>query len=394
MNLTIIILRIATTQPGSCGAIANGEVKETPIYATFDYTYEVAISENTTSEAVVGDMQSALGMYVGIDLLECDERLLLQQVQARRLEGMELVGIDPATPPDEASDDSCEFFIGGNIIGNTKCHVVKGGMTLYFSDSGNRRLVYQEESTENALNTMEDGMGADSPFLEYSGSKYSVKGVAGLQFMGGTTRNGMAISGASGADSGNNLTRSSNMEAVGISLLAVGVVTMLIVGAVVHKRRSSTNSYNEFEDDYDDDLADKDTVLDETMSVTSSPPRKVAYVMGEEESVYTTSTYDTRHVVPTFGNVEIGNDNDDGQKKDVHRCTSALCPICKETQTNMLSVNAVNDEDTIETEGYEHDYNKSFESYEFEPKVKLQSPGFDNPAQIERSYEVDDTVDF
>ena len=69
--------------------------------------------------------------------------------------------------------------------------------------------------------------------------------------------------------------------AIGLSALVIAV----IVGAVAHKRRSYTMTYNKFEEeDFDDNLSGKVTV-DDTLSHTSSGT--ATDILSEEASIET-----------------------------------------------------------------------------------------------------------
>ncbi len=185
------------------------------------------------------------------------------------------------------------------------------------------------------------------------------------------------------------------LSAAGATFMALGLaafVTLALLLVIVVKRRRS-ESYNEFDDDDEHDLQDKKTDSD-AASLTSSPNKtNRAYVVGEEGSVYTSATHDTRFLHASF---ESGNGNNDDLQVNVHHCTSALCPICN--GRGPIFVNALDNE--LTTAG---DVDTSFEnshrisrSYEYELGEEVSIPSFRNlPSEMkERPYIVANTVAF
>ena len=74
-----------------------------------------------------------------------------------------------------------------------------------------------------------------------------------------------------------------------------------------------------------------------------------------------------------------------------HICTSAMCPICQGKET--VFINALEDE-SVEPEGYELKYDNDGEVIGRKRSGDASTPTFDNPAEIERPYVVDNTIDF
>mmetsp|Transcript_24 Transcript_24/g.31 ORF Transcript_24/g.31 Transcript_24/m.31 type:complete len:622 (+) Transcript_24:159-2024(+) len=401
------------TEISSCDALSNGDVVRTSKSATVKYSYEAEISNYAEIEWVKDDMEKMVARYVGEDLMGCDDRrrrLLQDSLVGRRLGGLEVVGVDAVKPKDEVDEDkSCKYLTGEN------CHVVNAGMTLYLSESRRRKLSEDEEleeSSEDALKVIMGGLN-EGAFTIATDGLYEVYGLIAARYISGTTNDGEVIvdngsgrGGANGAKDGGgeDTIESSKAAAIGGSLLGVGLVALVALALVVVVRNKlrSGERYNEFDNDEDahpDDLDGKETDTD-TSSLKSTPStlnnsKQRAYVVGEEGSVYTNATHDTRYLYNA--SYEAGNGNDDDQQVDVHRCTSAMCPICNGKET--VFVNAVEDEASVELEGYEfsHDPNSTSmkRSFEYEPKEDVSSPSFDNPAEMtERPYVVDNTIDF
>jgi len=403
------------TEVSSCDALFNGDVVETPTFSLSIFSYEAAVDEDASVEDVTKAIQKNLGLLVGKNLMDCDDRrsLLQQEEDQRLLEGLEVVGIDSGT--EGPSTKSCSYFTGSNRIADTDCHVIKGGMTIYYvhgSASSSDVEKFLERTTSNALKRIRKTMNRKdpSPLVEGSEGEYSVDDLMGVRFIRGTTYNGEDIVGDNEEDGssdgdyglganvvgiqdggGESTAKSSKMTSVGGALLlAAGLVALLTLALmlVVRKRkRSSVEKYNTFDEDDANDLEDVyDTDMD-AQSLKSS--NKGAYVVGEEGSLYTSATHDTRvlHV-----SNETGNGNEDDQQVDVHHCTSAICPICNGKET--VFVPAVDDnqgtEQTVEEYGMGYDPTASMrQSFD-----TASTPSYDNPAEIERPYIVDDTIDF
>lgn len=184
----------------------------------------------------------------------------------------------------------------------------------------------------------------------------------------------------------------STASATFMSLGLAALLTLALLLVIIVKRRRR-ESYNEFDSDDEHDLRDKNTDID-AASLTSSPNNNVkrAYVVGEEGSVYTGATHDTRFLHASH---ELGNDNNDDLQVNVHRCASALCPICN--GGGLIFVNALDNESTAGV------YDPSLEqphrqdrSYSYKLDKEASVPKFPNPAaeMIERPYIVDNTVAF
>ena len=382
------------------------------------------MSEVVNVDTVTSDMEDQLTKFVGRDLLECDDddtddrsrrRMLLEskEVRQRISEGMEIVGVSAAPVDAVSKDDACSYFVDTKVIEGTMCYVINGGMTLYLGESlsdgptRRRRLAETDEveleaASREALTSIEDAMNDSdpSPFLEGSGSEYAVSGLKGVRFVSGTTHDRETVTADNdkvigGANTGTVETGSSKMTPVEGSMIGLGLLILiaLVLGVVKRKQTLLNDSYNEFKDDDDDDL---DTTFDDLASEPPTPSNKRAYVVGEEGSIYTSATHDTRKLFLHSKN-EVGNGNDNDQQVDVHHCTSAMCPICNGKQTVFISAMEQDEGDgSVVTEGYEFEYDSSRKkrSFEYEPKEEVASPSFDNPAEIERPYVVDDTVVF
>ena len=382
-------------------------------------------------------MEDSLALYVGGKLMGCDDE------EPRTASATTMVAGASKSPADAVASDaaSCEYFPseGGD------CRVVLGGMTLFMGAGSSAEDA--EAGTLEALRIIAGAMNDmnPSPFLGVSGeSEYEVDGVVGVRFIEGTTAGGMSVQGGDGiaheGDDGGATAEEQRVDAaaaeattqrpnssvttggavlLGVGLLAIGALVLL---AVRKKRRSSSSRtdgrFREFKDEAggggeedldgeNDDPDGGDTDVDAT-SLASSPParrkvaKKRAYVVGEEGSVRTHATHDTRMLHAAR---EVANGNGDDMRLDVHYCTSAVCPICNGGGTRFVS--AVDDDDgddydekssSVVLEGYEYaleDMHRQSRSFEYKPKGGASAPSYTNPAGIAgRPYIVDDTIEF
>ena len=398
----------------SCAALDSGNSIVTDMVAEVTYFYEVTVSDGVDFGDVNDAMNTQVSTATGSDLIGCNQirrrKLLESKLVGRRLSGsLIVVGVSP-DPADTVQDLGCE------VLEEEPCAVIRGGMTLYLThkpgwESDGWRKLESFDDIESAsiaaLNTIKKKM--NNGAFDDGSVPYGVTGVTATRYISGFTNDGVEVVGPDGVSSEEYTTpppqadgakdgtekvvseKNTAISPVGIGLVTVGLVAILALATMflIHKRRSSAESYNEFENE-DDDLADKAT---ETSSVAS---KQRAYVIGEEGSIYTSATHDTRFLHAP-GN-EMGNDNDDANQIDVHHCTSAMCPICNGKET--VFVNANDEVESVETEGYEYEYDgkevigKKKRSFEYEPKDDATPPSFDNPAGIERPYVVDNTIDF
>ncbi|KAL3826639.1 hypothetical protein ACHAXA_009080 [Cyclostephanos tholiformis] len=326
-------------------------------------------------------------------------------------------------PADVASDDaSCQYFVGERAIDSSSCLVVDGGMTLFFSDGTSTED--ESNSVLGALEIMMEAMNSidPSPFLGGSGGAYGVPNVVGVRFIrGDASEGGSPVEGGDGIsydddDSETPIEQidasaataasqgpSSNISTLGGVIMGFGILVLLALTLLTVRRvRSSTadERFREFKneegDGRDEDVNDDDfegTDVD-AASLASSPRKKRAYIVGEEGSVRTHVTHDTR----MFHNAhEVSNDNGNDLRFDVHYCTSALCSICNRG-VGAKFVSAVDDDDSstiVVQEGHEFSLEDMYKrSFEYKPKEEASVPSYSNPAGIAaRPYAVDDTVE-
>ena len=378
--------------------------------AEIEYYYEVTVGDGIEFSDVNESMNTQVSTATGSELIGCNEiqrRELLERKLGTMSGSLIVVGVSP-DPDDTVQDAECQVLA-------EPCAVIRGGMKLYLShkpgwESDGWRKLESFDDIESAsiaaLNDIKKNM--NNGAFNDGADPYGVVGVTETRYISGTSNDGKEVAGnngvspedyttpppkADGAKDGTEKVVSEKNAAispVGIGLVTVGLIAILALATMflIHKRRSSAESYNEFEDE-DDDLADKAT------DVSSVGSRQRAYVVGEEGSIVTRATHDTRFL---YAGNETGNDNDDANQIDVHHCTSAMCPICNGKET--VFVNANDEVDSVETEGYEYEYDgqevigKKKRSFEYEPKDDATPPSFDNPAGIERPYVVDNTIDF
>merc|ERR1719329_2028509 len=211
-----------------------------------------------------------------------------------------------------------------------------------------------------------------SPFVQGSGTRYAVDGLIAVRLVSGTTDGGTTIDieaddieaddppppppAVDGAKTTIQVSKNEEpMSPVGISLITIGVIALAVALAMfAMKKRRGHESFAILKDDTDTDL-DEDSVNGAEFGTRGW---QGAYVVGEEGSVYTTQTTNTRDLFNSLGLYdEGGNGNDDGEQVDVHQCTSATCPICAARRGSTVFVPAV--DDGPDGEAYEVDYRRS-----------------------------------
>ena len=198
---------------------------------------------------------------------------------------------------------------------------------------GGRRRMNEEEAAVDALKVLMDAMNSESsPFVQGSGTRYAVDGLIAVRLVSGTTDGGTTIDieaddieaddppppppAVDGAKTTIQVSKNEEpMSPVGISLITIGVIALAVALAMfAMKKRRGHESFAILKDDTDTDL-DEDSVNGAEFGTRG---RQGAYVVGEEGSVYTTQTTNTRDLFNSLGLYdEGGNGNDDGEQVDV-----------------------------------------------------------------------------
>jgi hypothetical protein len=388
------------------------------------YVYELSIESGMDVNVIVGAMEDALSLYVGGELMGCDEPVGGTRKRGRGMSftptsTMTVVGVtdDPADTSSE--NTTCVYFVDDRAIESSSCHVVYGGMTLYFSE--NSTIDDQVNGLMDALNKMMEAMNDidPSPFLGSTGEAYGVAGVTGVRFIEGGDKSpdgGLSVVGEdeisyddenleapidmqidASTATAETQERGSRISTLGGLMFGLGILALVaLMLLTARKVRSYTEDerFREFKNEIGEIDGDFDGTDVDDASLASSPRKKNAYVVGEEGSVRTFATHDTRIFHDAH---EVSNDNGDDLRLDVHYCTSALCPICNRDGGPKF-VSAVNDDEAstvMVNEGYEfalEDMHKR--SFEYKPREDASVPSYSNPAGIAaRPYIVDDTVE-
>mmetsp|Transcript_18401 Transcript_18401/g.39792 ORF Transcript_18401/g.39792 Transcript_18401/m.39792 type:complete len:782 (-) Transcript_18401:73-2418(-) len=391
--------------PG-CDAWMNGEVYTTTIPATVNFLYEVAIDDAAgVSVSEVNDgMEQNMAKLVGRELIKCEllRRLGVSHVVASSNQHQHhqrhllVDGVD-SMPQDIITQKTCTYYTGDNpeTPTNSNCHVIQGFMTLYLRE--NSVLSSTLTSSSRALKALLTAMNRDdpSPFVEFSGDEeFSVSGVKGVRYIKGTPDEGGILlidnsgnggvgtgDGVGSAKGGNNDATSDTdtLSPVGIALIAIGAAGILAVALVAarNKRKQSDSPYAEFYDD-ENDMDLKHHGLDAMTDVDASSlddgapsPRKSRQAWYEEED-------------SIFSGLDAPRAESENDPKFVH------------THDDLGSIAMTAEQ------GYEFGYSEDpFPRHEYEPKVQLESPRYENPAGMRQSPErngrssfVGDTVEF
>jgi len=399
----------ALTRRAACNALRNGNVVRTSRSASMEYAYEASVREDAAVGRVTVRMARGVARLLGAELMECEEAGDGGGSGRALRRGTEIVGV--YSDQEVWGGAECAYFTGDKAMEEAECHVIKGGIMLYLGEHEWRKMrtrtllninarELEEEITQRALDVIKEAMNQEttSPFLEHSEEEeYAVPGLMGVHFVAGFPTS-VAAAAKDAEDSG----RSAKLKTAGISLLAIGssaLAALALAMVAVRKRRSRLDdSYNEFRDSDSvlDGGSEKATEIDDELSLTdlsptrdvvATPPRegKVAYVVGEEESLYTSAAEARRLAEISFTRVESGNDNSDDHQVDVHRCASATCQICEGRGMTFVGLY----EEAATAEGHEFSYRGPYE-----PRDDATAPEYDNPAALARTYVVEDTVEF
>mmetsp|Transcript_5216 Transcript_5216/g.10182 ORF Transcript_5216/g.10182 Transcript_5216/m.10182 type:complete len:897 (-) Transcript_5216:384-3074(-) len=416
--------------PG-CEALENGEVYTTSIPAKVQYVYEMVLDANSdiTAEEVAQVMEVTTARFVGNKLIECEPWRRRTEIfksspresssHRRSTQGRKLMvdGIDPQ-PDDIVTQNTCTYFTTDVAPPDTTCHVVNAFLTLYLRE--NHAATSHLQSSTDALRAILTAMNVDSPspFVEGQG-RYAVEGVKGVRYIKGTPDEGQdkidntgngggspgLTTGVVGAIESEEVESDGDgLSTIGIALISVGSVLLVGMALVATRKRKRVQerSYAEFYDDEGNDLdIDKDelngsdTTSNSSFDGNSPSPSKKAYVYNEEGSVFSS---DTQNIIDDLKNSE-GRRLDFATVHDVHNCSSATCEVCRPQRSHaphfIQAYDAESDAETVE-QGFEFSLVSPYK-----PKVKPESPKFQNPASIgasrernQRGYICEDTVEF
>ena len=354
----------AATNAVACNALVNGTSPSTDVSSTLNYTYEVTLgtTDSDEVESVIDKIEKNIKLYVGAQLFGCNEPVRLR----RRMESAGTAMGVHGYPSERVLDgETCE-------IPSDDCFVASGGMTLIMNNGTSTEDA--EASTLDALKIIHEAMNVQNPSPFVAGEKYGVANVKGVGFLEGTTAYGASIDkeGAVTTDSGTTIDEiksesttaqsNSRMSTGGIVALSLCLLALVLALVLLNLRKSSTfkELQNEEEaSESDSDVFDDVSMDDDTMSL-QSPRKKRAYIVGEEESVY---TRDTKVCTPEGWpsdeeGVEITNENID-----------RIYPLRMGRQTKFISV------------------------FDDGREVSVPKP-FENPGAIRRrSLLIEDTVD-
>ena len=323
----------AATNAVACNALVNGTSPSTDVSSTLNYTYEITLgtTDSDEVESVIDKIEKNVKLYVGAQLFGCNEPVRLR----RRMESAGTAMGVHGYPSERVLDgETCE-------IPSDDCFVASGGMTLIMNNGTSTEDA--EASTLDALKIIHEAMNVQNPSPFVAGEKYGVVNVKGVGFLEGTTAYGASMDkeGVVTTDSvptideikSESTTAQSNsrLSTGGIVALSLCLLALVLALVLLTLRKSSTfkELQNEEEaSDSDSDVFDDVSMDDNTMSL-QSPRKKRAYIVGEEESVY---TRDTKVCTPEGWpsdeeGVEITNENID-----------RIYPLRMGRQTKFISV--------------------------------------------------------
>jgi len=391
-----------------------------------------------------------MARLVGRDLIDCevpDRRLEVDSLRHGR--HLLVDGIDSA-PSDIVTQKTCTYYTSDNPATppNSDCYVIQGLMTLYLREY--TALSSTSESSSKALKTLLRAMNKvdPSPFLEYSEGRFGVAGVRGVRYVRGTPDDGGLVlidnSGNDGVEGGvvgaiENRDEIARVDAgadadalspVGISLIAIGAVGVALVAVRVARgkgRRGSSppatasSPYAEFHDD-GDDLDEKyhgrgdDARTDvDAYSLNYGSPR-TPRIRGEEDE----DEHEDDSIFTGLGNTppraspRASPPSVHGSPRFVHTRSG----VVDDASVAMTAEQGYEFGDSYSLPALASPYDlaaspggerarssphRRESPREYVPKVRLESPRYENPAVIRRSspersgrrgYYVGDTVDF
>lgn len=319
--------------------------------------YYATMEGNTTG--VLSELDYQVASFVAAKMFGCgtetERRVLLSSTPLRKggraLEGGGggCVGVI-SDPTEEATGDCGDAITVG--VGES-CSAVEGGVTLVLSDPTN-----QDAAVERAMLSINDAFKINAFTRE--DSHYYVPKLLALT-MGNSGDDNEVAAATTGINS--SMTRNeaaAPISAAGAAVLSVGLIAFIALALLAFRHKRKRGSvYDEF-DDFEDDLAAKDT---------SSTDGSLDDILRDLDNAY-------------------------GNQVDVHHCNSAMCPICNGKQTTFIDAG---DNDTVSEmypDQFEIGDNQRNRSFEYMAKPGASSPRFDNPANIRpRLYEVEDTVE-
>lgn len=351
----------AVTIAAACDALVNGTSPSTNVSSTLDYTYEVTVGSTDSDdvESAIDKIEKNLKLYVGRQLMGCND----EPGRRRRMESA-VTALGIHHPSERVLDgETCE-------IPSDDCFVASGSMTLIMNNETSTEDA--EGSTLDALKIIHEAMNVQNPSPFVAGEKYGVTNVKGVGFLEGTAADGSTIDkeGAVTTDRATTIDEikleattaqsSSRLSTGGIVALSLCLLALLAALLLLTLRKRSTFKELQNEEelgDSDSDVFDDVSMDDDTMSL-QSPTKKRAYIVGEEDSVY---TRDTKVCTPEGWpsdeeGVEITNENID-----------RVYPLKMGRQTRFISA--------------------------FDDGREVSVLPFENPGAIRRRSLIEDTVD-
>lgn len=395
----------AGVSPG-CDSWVKGEVYTTGIPAAVTFVYEVVIDDDISGGSSVEDvgkaMEESMAKMVGRELIKCEPLRRLGGVHHRaaaanaaqlhhsRERHLTVDGMD-SMPQDVVTQQTCSYYTGDNpeTPPNSGCYVIQGFMTLYLREDSVASSTLT--SSSRALKALLTAMNSNdpSPFVEFSGDdEYSVSGVRGVRYIEGTpdeggvllidNRGNMGV--ATGEGIGNakesdfqEIEEVDALSPVGITLIAIGVAGIVAVAVTVlrNKRKDNTESGRTYEEFYDDGLdfkhhdgggVDTTTDLDaDSLNGGMLSPRKLRN-NDDDDSIFS------------------GLETPDANLENAHG------PQFVHAHDELGSV-AITTDKGYEM-GLQFEPTEQFEEmYEYEPRVHLESPRYDNPSGMKQSPE-------
>ena len=319
-----------------------------------ELNYEIVFVDGAGAD-VLTRMDYVWTHIAGTSVFGCSRRTLQSSADrfGRDLEDLGCVAIN--SDPEETVTGACTVSpaAAGQI-----CRVVEGGVTLIIADTSDADAAKAKGQAAKEKASGAIVSAARSGTLTDPNSSNYVPGLISINMNPSTP---VAATAAPASNIKSSEAATAPISTAGAVVLGLGLIAFIALALLAfrHKRKRGS-AYNEFDDDFDDDL-----VVKETSSTTDG----------------------------SLDDILRDLDNAYGNQVDVHQCNSAMCQICNPGRQTVF-IDAGDNDTVSEMYPDQFEVGDRNRSFEYMAKPGAARPRFDNPANIRpRLYEADDSVD-
>lgn len=318
-----------------------------------ELNYEIVVVDGAGAD-VLNRLDFVWTQIGAEEVFGCSRRTLQSSADrfGRDLEDLGCVAIN--SDPEETVTGACTVSPAVGQI----CRVVEGGVTLIIADTSDADAAKAKGQAAKDKASGAIVSAANSDALTDPNSRYYVPGLISIN-MNPSAPVAATATPASNIKSSEAAT--APISTAGAVVLGLGLIAFIALALLAfrHKRKRGS-AYNEFDDDFDDDL-----VIKETSSTTDG----------------------------SLDDILRDLDNAYGNQVDVHQCNSAMCQICNPGRQTVF-IDAGDNDTVSEMYPDQFEVGDRNRSFEYMAKPGAARPRFDNPANIRpRLYEADDSVD-